>query len=203
MGINEYVKIGNRIRELRIEKGYTQKEMAELAGISYTTYSNYENNNREPSMKQIEKIAMALEMTTDDLLGYTHKFPISSGIVDNENYHIMRLLKAKDELSIKQMNLDKNYDPKTEESRSNYATDADYIQFHLKKTVSDINDFRLLIEEKMNGQELSLPYEILFSLKKINPEGEKRILEEIENLSYNPKYKLPIKPDSWDPFSDI
>ena len=60
MGINEYIKIGNRIRQLRLEKGYSQKEMAALAGISYTTYSNYENNNREPSMKQIEKIATAL-----------------------------------------------------------------------------------------------------------------------------------------------
>ena len=46
MGINEYIKIGNRIRQLRLEKGYSQKEMAALAGISYTTYSNYENNNR-------------------------------------------------------------------------------------------------------------------------------------------------------------
>ncbi len=63
MGINEIIQIGNRIRELRIEKGYTQKEMARLTGIPYSTYSNYENNNREPNLEQLRKIASVLNIS--------------------------------------------------------------------------------------------------------------------------------------------
>lgn len=202
MGINEYIKIGNRIKQLRIEKGYTQKEMAALSEISYSTYSNYENNNREPSMKQIEKIAKALNISTEDLLGYTNKIPIPSGCVDNENYHLLRLLKEKDDLSEKQIKLDRSYDSGTETGRADYAATADFLQFRLKRVLDDINEFYNIILEK-NNNKLSLPYKVLFSLQQINPDGIKRILEEIEILSYDPKYRTPLKPDDWDPYDDI
>lgn len=204
MGINEYIKIGNRIRQLRLEKGYSQKEMAALAGISYTTYSNYENNNREPSMKQIEKIATALNMTIDDLLGHTNKFSIPISCVDNENYHLFRLLSEKDSLCTRQYNLDKNYDPKTasEDERVEYAVNADMLQFQLEQTLKDICDFYKIIKEKNNNQ-LSLAYQILFELSELNPEGEKRILEEIKILSHSPEYQVPRKLKDWDPYDDI
>lgn len=204
MGINEYIKIGNRIRQLRLEKGYSQKEMAALAGISYTTYSNYENNNREPSMKQIEKIATALNMTTDDLLGHTNKFSIPISCVDNENYHLFRLLSEKDSLCTRQYDLDKNYNPKTasEDERVEYAVNADMLQFQLGQTLKDIYDFYKIIKEKNNNQ-LSLAYQILFELSELNPDGEKRILEEIKILSHSPEYQVPRKPEDWDPYDDI
>lgn len=68
MGINEIVQIGNRIRKLRTEKGFSQKEMAALTGIPYTTYSNYENNNREPSVEQLKKIADVLGTSLQNLI---------------------------------------------------------------------------------------------------------------------------------------
>ena len=68
MRINELMQIGNQIRKYRIEKGLTQKEMAKLIGIPYSTYSNYENNNREPSLEQLRKIADALEIDTAMLM---------------------------------------------------------------------------------------------------------------------------------------
>lgn len=68
MGLNEFVQIGNKIKKLRKEKGITQKEMAKLCGIPYSTYSNYENNNREPSSEQLRKIASALSIQAIDLI---------------------------------------------------------------------------------------------------------------------------------------
>lgn len=204
MGINEYIKIGKRIRKLRMEKGYSQKEMAALCGIPYSTYSNYENNNREPGKEQIEKIAKVLEVSADDLIGYKKiidKFTIDT--IDNINYHIMRLLKEKDILSEKQQTLEENYNPELEESRISYACDADYIQFQLSRTFSDLDTLKDTLLEASNEKELSIQHKILFALANLNPEGEKKILEEIENLSYNPKYKVPIKPDDWDAFDDI
>lgn len=69
MGINEVVQIGNRIKKYRKSKGITQKEVALRAGIPYSTYSNYENNNREPNQEQLRKIASALGTSEVELLG--------------------------------------------------------------------------------------------------------------------------------------
>lgn len=68
MGINEIIQIGDRIRRFRTQKGLTQKEMAALAGIPYSTYSNYENNNREPGLEQLNKIANALDISLQNLI---------------------------------------------------------------------------------------------------------------------------------------
>ena len=69
MGINEVIQIGSRIKKYRKSKGITQKEVARLAGIPYSTYSNYENNNREPNEEQLRKIASALCTSEAELLG--------------------------------------------------------------------------------------------------------------------------------------
>lgn len=62
MGINELIQVGNQIRKYREARGLSQKAVAKLAGIPYSTYSNYENNNREPSMEQLIKIADVLRI---------------------------------------------------------------------------------------------------------------------------------------------
>lgn len=71
MGINEVVQVGSRIKKYRKSKGITQKEAARLAGIPYSTYSNYENNNREPNEAQLRKIASAFGTSEVELLGLT------------------------------------------------------------------------------------------------------------------------------------
>ena len=70
MGINEVIQIGNRIKEYRKSKGITQKELALRAEIPYSTYSNYENNNREPNREQLQKIATALDVPLYELMGF-------------------------------------------------------------------------------------------------------------------------------------
>ena len=79
---------------------------------------------------------------------------------------------------------------------------ADMLQFQLEQTLKDICDFYKIIKEKNNNQ-LSLAYQILFELSELNPEGEKRILEEIKILSHSPEYQVPRKLKDWDPYDDI
>lgn len=69
MGINEFIKIGSRIKELRISKGISQKDMAKMLEINRSTYSNYENDIREPNREVIEKIAEVLEIPVSKLFG--------------------------------------------------------------------------------------------------------------------------------------
>ena len=70
MGINQYIKIGSKIKQARISKGIRQKEMAVKLGLSVSTYSNYENNYREPKLDIVEKICCILDMTIDELMSY-------------------------------------------------------------------------------------------------------------------------------------
>ena len=68
MGVNDFIKIGDRIKQLRQEKKISQKDMSEMLGLKTSTYSNYENNYREPGAEIIIKIAEALDVTIPYLL---------------------------------------------------------------------------------------------------------------------------------------
>lgn len=83
MGINEFIQVGNQIRKYRLKKGLSQKEMAKLADIPYSTYSNYENNNREPNSEQLRKIADALGVSIFDIMNFNSTIDLAYEILDN------------------------------------------------------------------------------------------------------------------------
>lgn len=62
----EYLK---RLKELRMAKGLSQKEVAEYLGISNAAYSLYERGDREPNISTLKKIANYYGVTVDELLG--------------------------------------------------------------------------------------------------------------------------------------
>lgn len=70
MGINEIIKIGTRLKEIRQAAKISQKDMAEKIGIPYSTYSNYENNNREPSLDVLKRFCQTMNIRIIDLLEF-------------------------------------------------------------------------------------------------------------------------------------
>ena len=60
--------IGNRIRELRIERGLTQSEFAENLCISFQAVSNWERGLSMPDISKIPELAELFEVTIDELL---------------------------------------------------------------------------------------------------------------------------------------
>lgn len=61
-----YVKIKN----VRMEKKLTQTRLAELAGISQSYLSELESNKKSPTLRQLCKIADALNVNPGDLVYY-------------------------------------------------------------------------------------------------------------------------------------
>ena len=59
------MKVGAKIKSIRIEKGLKQTELASMAGISNTYLSDIENGRTNPSVNTIEKLAKALEINLD------------------------------------------------------------------------------------------------------------------------------------------
>jgi transcriptional regulator with XRE-family HTH domain len=59
------------IRSLRIDKGYTQKQIATYLGISQNTYSQYEVGTLNYPVDVVVKLADFYGVSTDYLLGRT------------------------------------------------------------------------------------------------------------------------------------
>ena len=57
-----------KIKEYRIVKGYTQREIAELLGIKQNTYSDKERGKTKFTIDEIIAIKELFEVTYDDLL---------------------------------------------------------------------------------------------------------------------------------------
>lgn len=53
-------EIGTAIMEIRRSKGYNQKQLAEVLGISRSTLSKIENGNFAISVDYLERISLAL-----------------------------------------------------------------------------------------------------------------------------------------------
>lgn len=60
-----------RLRNLRLEKGYTQIKMQMLTGIDQSDYSKLETGKRYYSFEQLRKLALTLDTSMDYLAGLT------------------------------------------------------------------------------------------------------------------------------------
>ena len=58
-----------RLREIRKQHNITMKKLGELIGVTESAISMYENGKREPDLQTLCKLADALNVTTDELLG--------------------------------------------------------------------------------------------------------------------------------------
>lgn len=59
---------GERLKQVRKEKGITQAQLAQKIGVVKTTITGYERGNRQPDVQKIKELAKALDVTGDYLL---------------------------------------------------------------------------------------------------------------------------------------
>ncbi len=65
------MSFGSRLKELRIERGSSQKEVADDIAISTTAISQYESNSRFPNEETLKRLCMYYNISSDYLLGLT------------------------------------------------------------------------------------------------------------------------------------
>lgn len=58
-----------KLKNLRVEKGYSQKAVAISLGISPSCYAGYEQGYREPDLSTLKKICTFFGASSDYLLG--------------------------------------------------------------------------------------------------------------------------------------
>lgn len=63
------MKFNERLKELREKSKLTQEQLAKISGVSSRMIQRYEYGTSRPRLDAAEKLAKALNVTTDQLLG--------------------------------------------------------------------------------------------------------------------------------------
>ncbi|WP_264735464.1 WO male-killing family protein Wmk [Wolbachia endosymbiont (group A) of Rhinocyllus conicus] len=80
-------EVGQKVKNWRLERGYTQKDLAEKVGVKYWVILQYEKGNRRISIERLYAIAEALSISITDLI------PVSKSCLEDEGEEILNLVR--------------------------------------------------------------------------------------------------------------
>lgn len=87
-------RVGNRIRELRKAKGWTQEQLAEAAGLHYSYIGGVERGDRNISLETLEKIITGLNIPPVEIFNFEENTEYRRAL--DEHMTLMTALEAKD-----------------------------------------------------------------------------------------------------------
>ena len=88
-----HIEIGNRIRQLRVKKGFSQEKLAELSELNTSYIGQIERGEKNPSVDTVYNIAKALDMDMSVLF----KNISTDGIIDSYPHKVYSLMLTMDE----------------------------------------------------------------------------------------------------------
>ena len=83
---------GQRLKELRVQAGMTQLQLAQRMGVTKSVVSFYELQERTPSPDILVKLSGIFKVSTDYLLGLDPRETIDISGLSREDIAIMRAL---------------------------------------------------------------------------------------------------------------
>lgn len=69
----DYKVVGQEVRNRRLAKGYTQKDLAKEIGVTYQVILQYEKGTRKISIEKLYSIAKVLSISITDLISVSNK----------------------------------------------------------------------------------------------------------------------------------
>ncbi len=95
-----------KIAFVRKKKNLTQKELGNKLGVTQQTVAQYENGARIPKLETLKKIASALDVPVEDILGlnddeYSHSISISLPPIKNGEIVYTKEMKEKQDTKLK------------------------------------------------------------------------------------------------------
>ncbi len=85
--------LNERLRALRESRGINQKELAKKIYVSKQSMSNWENDNIQPSVEVLMRIANFFSVSTDYLLGLDdRKYIEVSDLTEEQVAHIQLII---------------------------------------------------------------------------------------------------------------
>ena len=97
--------VGDRIKQLRTSKNMTQSGLAGIVGLTYVQVGRYEKGKSNPSSDVLQKLAVALDTTTDYIMsGGTEK--VKAQLSDKEllnQFREVEQMEEKDKSIVKEL----------------------------------------------------------------------------------------------------
>lgn len=87
------MSMGDRLRQLRLERHLSQEEVARQVGITRSAYSHYEINNRHPVYETLIKLAAFFNVSLDYIIGGAGA-QRSDHPVETQEHKILELFKS-------------------------------------------------------------------------------------------------------------
>ena len=84
--------LNKRIHDLRVAQGYSQVALAKRLGVSKQAVSNWENDNIQPSIEMLIRLAELFSVSTDYLLGREAAQVDLSGLDEKVVGHLLLLI---------------------------------------------------------------------------------------------------------------
>ncbi len=86
--------LNDRIKNLRLAHNLNQVELGDALGVSKQCVSNWENDNIQPSIEMLLKLAAYFSVSTDFLLGLDERRMLDvSALTDSQIAHIQLLIR--------------------------------------------------------------------------------------------------------------
>lgn len=139
------MRFGEKLRELRKQRGLRQKDIAKELNIAQNTYSDYENDKVQPSFESLVKISNILQVPIDLLF-----------FEDYENDHesiskaISRYLNDRDRILTKLKSHDKEFNENTEHDVSEILLLMDY---WCEVFEDDVSELKKMFEDRFGKKD--------------------------------------------------
>lgn len=89
------VDFGEKLKQLRVQTGLTQQQLANQIGVTKSVISYYELQERYPSPEILIKIAAIFHVSTDYLLGLESKHMVDvTGLSDKDIAAIITIIES-------------------------------------------------------------------------------------------------------------
>lgn len=85
--------LNENIKQLRLARNLSQVDLANALGVTKQSVSNWENNNIQPSIDMLVRLAEFFSVSTDSMLGLNHrKYLEISELTDFQLAHISAII---------------------------------------------------------------------------------------------------------------
>ena len=164
----------NKIKDIRISKGMTQKQLADILNVSQNAIYNWENGKRDIKLETLQKIANALEVPLSKFLDNE----LLDATMDDEDFgtnQTVEILNKRANEIVKNPNL-------TKEEKSNMLGDL-------------ITSGQLIIQNNIDHATVAKKQLLSFYFDELNMNGQDKALEQVELLTKIPDFQKDTTSD--------
>ena len=86
------MEFGIKLKELRLNAGLTQQQLATQLGITKSVVSYYELQERYPSPEVLIKIASVFHVSTDYLIGIEKNYSLDTSGLNAKDIHLVSMM---------------------------------------------------------------------------------------------------------------